>query len=392
MLERRPDWGGIAPTHTLLRLDALDTTQSQALAASLLSRVQGSAALQQRLVTLSDGNPLFMEELVRMCLDQGVIVQDTISAQGAWQVLPERLGRTRMPTTLVGVLQARLRRPAAQRSALQQASIVGHVFWDQVLAALDPAAPAALAALQARLLVQQRSSSSFEDTPEEAFRHGLLHQVTYDTVLRSVRTAGHGAAADWLAQRMGDRPAEFLAIAALHYERAARLPQAADFYERAAHDALGRAAFSTTHWNTPAMHCAACRPMSCAAATPCTACVRALPTRWASACCKRPRWRPAWRWPPSLATAHCWRAGPLCPGLAGVSPGRRTGHGAGHASRHAGHGSGRRGTAALAQGQLAPPWVTWTWRCNWRKARWPTRAMPWRPMTRWPRARNASSC
>jgi class 3 adenylate cyclase/predicted ATPase len=246
LLERRPDWGGIAPTHTLLRLDALDTTQAQALAASLLSRVQGSAALQQRLVTLSDGNPFFMEELVRMCLDQGVIVQDTNSAQGTWQVLPERLGRTRMPTTLVGVLQARLDGlPPAQRSALQQASIVGHVFWDQVLAALDPAAPAALAALQARLLVQQRSSSSFEDTPEEAFRHHLLHQVTYDTVLRSVRTAGHGAAADWLAQRMGDRPAEFLAITALHYERAARLPQAADFYERAAHDALGRAAFST---------------------------------------------------------------------------------------------------------------------------------------------------
>jgi class 3 adenylate cyclase len=243
LLERRPEWGQGAPTHCLMRLDALDTLQSQALAASLLAQVQGSAGLQQRLVTLSDGNPFFMEELVRMCLDQGVIVQD---GQGSWHVLPQQLERTHMPTTLVGVLQARLDGlPVAQRSALQQASIVGHVFWDQVLAALDPAAPGALAALQARLLVQQRGDSSFEDTPEEAFRHHLLHQVTYDTVLRSARAAGHSVAADWLAQRMGDRSAEFLAITALHYERAARLPQAADFYERASRDATGRAAFST---------------------------------------------------------------------------------------------------------------------------------------------------
>jgi predicted ATPase/class 3 adenylate cyclase len=242
LLERRPGWGQLGTAHSLLPLDALAAPQAQALAASLLAQVQGSAGLQQRLVTLSDGNPFFMEELVRMCLDQGVIVQDP---QGAWQVLPDQLGRTRMPTTLVGVLQARLDGlPPAQRSALQQASIVGHVFWDQALAALDATAPAALTGLHTRLLVQQRRSSSFDDTPEEAFRHHLLHQVTYDTVLRTVRAAGHAATADWLAQRMGDRPAEFLAITALHYERAGRLPQAAEFYERAAHDAIRRAACS----------------------------------------------------------------------------------------------------------------------------------------------------
>ena len=237
LLERHPAWAQAGLQHTMLTLEVLSPVHAQALAAALLRHVQGSAPLQARLVALADGNPFFMEELVRMCLDQGVIVQ----AEGNWQVLPDRLAGTHMPTTLVGVLQARLDAlPASQRRALQQASIVGHVFWDRALAALDQAAPAALPGLYARLLVQQRPQSSFEDSPEQAFRHHLLQQVTYDTVLRPARQAGHAAAAQWLAERMGDRPAEFLAATAQHYERAGDLLHAADYYERAAKDASRR--------------------------------------------------------------------------------------------------------------------------------------------------------
>ena len=98
----------------------------------------------------------------------------------------------------------------------------------------------AVPALQRRALIHQRERSAFEDTPEEAFHHHLLQQVTYDTVLKPARRAGHAAAAQWLAERLGDRPAEYLAITGDHYEKAGDLVRALDYFVRAADDAQRR--------------------------------------------------------------------------------------------------------------------------------------------------------
>ena len=238
LLERRPAWGQGQAGEARLLLDGLDPANGEQLANALLGRVvDDAAALRALLIAQSDGNPFYMEELVRMFLDDGVIVVEG----DAWRVLPERLHRARVPTTLVGVLQARLDAlPPADRLALQQASIVGHVFWDRALAAIDPQAPSAVPALQRRALIHQRERSAFEDTPEEAFHHHLLQQVTYDTVLKPARRAGHAAAAQWLAQRLGDRPAEYLAITGDHYEKAGDLVRALDYFVRAADDAQRR--------------------------------------------------------------------------------------------------------------------------------------------------------
>jgi len=238
LLERRPAWGQGHAGEARLLLDGLDRANGERLANALLGRVvDDAAALRALLIAQSDGNPFYMEELVRMFLDDGVIVVEG----DAWRVLPERLRRARVPTTLVGVLQARLDTlPPADRLALQQASIVGHVFWDRALAAIDPQAPSAVPALQRRALIHQRERSAFEDTPEEAFHHHLLQQVTYDTVLKPARRAGHAAAAQWLAERLGDRPAEYLAITGDHYEKAGDLVRALDYFVRAADDAQRR--------------------------------------------------------------------------------------------------------------------------------------------------------
>ena len=93
-----------------------------------------------------------MEELVKMLIDQGAI------ATGArWTLHPEKLLTAQMPATLTGVLQARLDGlPGPERLALQQASVIGQVFWDQALAALDARAPAALPALVRRELTPPR--------------------------------------------------------------------------------------------------------------------------------------------------------------------------------------------------------------------------------------------
>ena len=97
----------------------------------------------------------------------------------------------------------------AQRRALQQASVVGAVFWDETLAALDARAPAALDGLSQRGLVLPQAQSAFGDALEFAFRHHVLHDVTYGTVLKRERLEQHRRVALWLEARSAGRGGEF---------------------------------------------------------------------------------------------------------------------------------------------------------------------------------------
>ena len=245
LLERRPaPLAGEGAGHETLHLQPLNAEQGPALAAALLQHLPDPPeALCRLLVQRAEGNPFYMEELVRMLIDDGVI--DT--RRRPWALRAGWQDTARVPTTLVGVLQARLQAlPADELAALQQASIVGTVFWDAALAAVAPGAPAALPALRSRALVVARSTSAFADTPEQAFHHQLLHDVTYDTVLKAGRREGHARAARWLAEHVADRAAEFLGITAAHFERAGDSAQALDYYDRARADAESRFAHSAT--------------------------------------------------------------------------------------------------------------------------------------------------
>ena len=238
LLERRPAWGEGANSHATTRLSALGPGQREALTSAVLHRLpEASPALRALVEKQAEGNPFYAEELVKMLIDDGVIVVEGEQ----WRVLDERLSVARIPGTLTGVLQARLDAlSAAERRAVQLASVVGPVFWDDALHTLDPDAPAMLPALEQKAMVQARVESAFAGTREEAFQHHLLHQVTYDTVLKSDRREAHARTAAWLAARVGDREAEYLAVTAEHYERAGDLVRALDWYERASAAAEAR--------------------------------------------------------------------------------------------------------------------------------------------------------
>ena len=246
LLERRPAWCE-GQTATRITLPPLAATDSDALAAALLQRLPVvPAALRKLLTDRAEGNPYYMEELLRRLLDDGVICQG--GAQ--WQFDEQRIPRLNLPTTLVGLLQTRLDTlPAAERDGAQRASIVGHVFWDAALAQIDPAAHEALPGLQRRGWLQAHQTSAFDDTAERQFDHHLLHQVTYETVLKAERMRGHAAVARWLAERTAGRGPEFLAITGEHAERAGDGALAIDCYERAAGQAQQRFA------NTLAIDC-----------------------------------------------------------------------------------------------------------------------------------------
>ncbi len=235
LLARRPDW---SPPDTLMTLSPLPAAQSNELVEALLQRLgEVPARLSELIVGRAEGNPYYMEELVRRLIDDGVI--DATAPH--WTVQADRLDKLRLPTTLVGLLQARLDAlPAADRQAARKASVIGHIFWDDALQALDAQAPQALPALQRAAFVKARDNSDFEGTPERQFDHHLLHQVTYDTLLKAERKLGHGAAARWLQARTQGRGAEFLAMTGEHAERAGETALAIDCFEQAGSQAEAR--------------------------------------------------------------------------------------------------------------------------------------------------------
>ncbi len=238
LFERRPDWGQRLPGHDSLTLLPLDADESRRLGEELLQRLPAvPPALQALLSRAAEGNPFYMEELVKMLIDQGAIR----TGDEAWQVDTERLQATQVPATLTGVLQARLDGlPAAERLALQEASVIGPVFWDQALQALDGAAADTLPALLRRALVRPRADAPAAGLREFAFHHALLHQVTYALVLKRVRRELHARLAHWFSGLSGLRANDFLAVTAEHYERAGDDANAAEFHARAAEHAATR--------------------------------------------------------------------------------------------------------------------------------------------------------
>jgi len=249
LLQRRPDWGRTWPAHQRLVLAPLAEPARHTLAGALLRRLsQPAPQLHALLSAQAAGNPYYMEALVQMLVDTGVIQTQTDGSDGSdrtdeWKIQDSQLQTLQVPTTLVAVLQATLDAlKPGERQSLQQASVVGAQFWNEALAAIDPGAPAHLPALSQRELASPQASSSFEGTQEYAFRHHLLHQVTYGTVLKPDKRAGHRQTALWLQARSQGREAELASQIAEHFDRAGIADQAVHYGMLAAEDASRRQA------------------------------------------------------------------------------------------------------------------------------------------------------
>ena len=122
LFERRASWYA-ERVHRRIDLQPLGKDMSRLLVSELLKKLpEVPVALRELVTGGAEGNPFYMEELVRMLIDQGAIE----AGEEAWKVNAERLLLTKVPTTLTGVLQARLDGlPAPERLTLQQASVIG---------------------------------------------------------------------------------------------------------------------------------------------------------------------------------------------------------------------------------------------------------------------------
>jgi class 3 adenylate cyclase/tetratricopeptide (TPR) repeat protein len=265
-LERRPDWGQSLAGQERISLGPLSRTESLTLVESILRKTpEIPQALRELIVGGAEGIPFYIEEIVKMLIDQKVIVP----GPEAWSVEPARLAAARVPSTLTGVLQARLDDLLPmERLVLQRASVVGRIFWDTVLERLSAPGPLAeadeeggplpaseisadasslartrgevqeaLTGLRRKELILRAESSAFAGATEYGFKHELLRNVAYESVLKKVRRKHHGQAARWLLEQSGERSNEFAGMVAAHFEQAGRLVEAADWYGRAGQQA-----------------------------------------------------------------------------------------------------------------------------------------------------------
>jgi class 3 adenylate cyclase/tetratricopeptide (TPR) repeat protein len=226
LFERRPNWGEGREVYVHLTLKPLSKRQSRALVAEILQKVPTVPDdLYDLILDSAEGNPFYTEELIKMLLEEGVILR----GDEQWSVELPRLKGLHVPPTLTGVLQARLDSlPHEARNLLQRASVVGRIFWDGAVAALADGGEGAdlaqvtplLDAVRERELIFRREHSSFVGSNEYIFKHLILHDVTYESVLLKVRKVYHRQVAQWLEANAGERVAEYAGLIAEHYERA----------------------------------------------------------------------------------------------------------------------------------------------------------------------------
>ncbi|HEX9440136.1 MAG TPA: AAA family ATPase, partial [Roseiflexaceae bacterium] len=238
LFERRPDWGEAPIPHTRLDLHPLSEQNSRQLIAEILHKAPViPPELENLIISRVEGNPFYIEELIKMLIEDGVIV----TGEELWRVELGRLATARVPATLTGVLQARLDGlPPPEREVLQHASVVGRVFWNNIVARLhNPDVVATeppvminerLGALNGKELIFERPTSAFIETHEYIFKHAILRDVTYESVLKRLRRAYHAQVAECLVEMSGERVGEYAGRIGEHYERAGMAAQAAAWY------------------------------------------------------------------------------------------------------------------------------------------------------------------
>lgn len=244
----RPEFSELAPgfmstcaRYTEMTLGRLNDDATRLLIDSVLQHVENAPPLlAEDIAQRSAGNPLFVEEFLRMLFDNGVFERN---GAGGWQTNRVKYGTLTpaLPNGLTGVFQARLDDlPALARRVVQIASVLGDTFWEGGVSAMsDMDMSAILEGLVRRRILVPIAESSWKGQREYRFRHTLYREVAYAMLTRADRETFHQRAADWLMQFVEERP-ENLGTLAEHLTLGQRRDQALAVYLAAAVDRTRR--------------------------------------------------------------------------------------------------------------------------------------------------------
>jgi pimeloyl-ACP methyl ester carboxylesterase len=239
--EYRHGWGSRAH-YTQLRIDPLEVAGAEELLSALLGDAPDLLELKHRLHEASKGNPLFLEESVRILVDTGVLS----GARGAYR-LSRRPEQIEIPASVAAIIAARVDRlGVAEKTVLQLAAVIGEEVPLLLLEAVSDLSGddlhGTLAGLRGRELLYE--ARLFPDIAY-AFRHGLTRRVMYDGLLHETRRTLHARVAEALEARHADHLDEAVETLAHHFEHGAVWPQAVEYFLRAADRAKQRYTYPT---------------------------------------------------------------------------------------------------------------------------------------------------
>jgi tetratricopeptide (TPR) repeat protein len=217
--ETRPDWNTVGET---IVLQPLSQDQSSDLISNLLGKVGLPAEVQARITDAAEGNPLFVEEMLRKLIDERLLERDN----GHWSARGD-LSEVAVPGTINALLAARLDQlELEERAVIQRASVVGKVFWWGAVTELSPEddRPRVGSHLQTLLRKELVHPDRSGFAGEDAFRfsHILVRDAAYGSMPKRARADLHQRFAGWLERKAGDRIAEFDEIVGYHLEHAYR--------------------------------------------------------------------------------------------------------------------------------------------------------------------------
>jgi class 3 adenylate cyclase/tetratricopeptide (TPR) repeat protein len=231
LYERHPGWGGRKRNSMTITLAPLLNDEMSRLILAFSAPSALPASVHDIVRERAEGNPLYAEELVAM-LGERVITrgaEPTPAPEGAPIPFPE---------SIQAIIAARLDTLSAeQKSLIQDASVVGKVFWSGALSFMsgldERVVRQDLHALTRKELVRPARVSSVMDQVEYSFWHILIRDVAYGQIPRAVRAKKHRAMAEWVQSIADERVADHAEIVAYHYTQAHELSRAAGDIEMA---------------------------------------------------------------------------------------------------------------------------------------------------------------
>ena len=225
-----------------IRLSPLTRDESSSLIQELLQIENLPARTRDVILGRAEGNPFFLEELLRALIDVGVVVME-----GGRGIATNEIESIDIPETVQGVLAARIDRlSSATKRALQLASVIGRVFPRRVLAHLyeegtKEQLDRVLVELREREFVHPQVESASEtaahDGDEYTFKHAITQEVAYGSILLARRKKLHLRIAQAIEQLFPERLAELSATLGFHFDQAESNARAVFYLRRAADSA-----------------------------------------------------------------------------------------------------------------------------------------------------------
>jgi class 3 adenylate cyclase/tetratricopeptide (TPR) repeat protein len=242
LLDIRSGWGGGKMNATSILLEPLPGDQASLLVDNLLGRAEIPRAARDRILEAAEGNPLFVEEMLAMLIDDGLLRFE----DGAWRSV-EDLANVTVPPTIHLLLAARLDRlDAEERAVIERGAVEGKVFHTGAVTTLSP--DSARPNVRSRLLALARKELIRPDRAEFAgedafrFRHLLIRDAAYQAMPKEHRADLHERFAEWLARAAVERIAEYEEILAHHLEQAYRYRTELGMLDYRARELAGKAA------------------------------------------------------------------------------------------------------------------------------------------------------